>query len=154
MVHRKQYLRLALALFTSLLIASALWLPGGGWLRPARAAGMTITVINTRAAGVGSLRQAIMDSEGNAGVDTIRFVIGIGPQTITLATPLPTITDPVIIDGTTQPGFTSAPIIELNGVNLGGGSSGLLINAGSSTVKGLVINRFNTDGIRLFTKGG
>lgn len=64
--------------------------------------------------------QAIADAETNAGnTDTIRFAIGSGAQTITLVTPLPIITDPVIIDGTSQPGFASAPIIVLNGVNLG-----------------------------------
>src|SRR5215813_11192679 len=129
---------------------------GQGWLQPriTHAASMTFTVTNTNHNGIGSLRQAIMDAQGNAGTDTIRFQIGNGPQTISPTSPLPTITDPVIIDGTTQPGFAGAPIIELNGANVGGGGSGLLISAGASTVKGLVINRFTTDGIRLFTNGG
>ena len=38
-----------------------------------------------------------------------------GPQTIRRRRALPTITDPVTIDGMTQPGFSGAPIIELVG---------------------------------------
>src|SRR5215831_14277853 len=75
---------------------------GQGWLQPriTHAASMTFTVTNTNDNGIGSLRQAIMDAQGNAGTDTIRFQIGNGPQTISPTSPLPTITDPVIIDGT------------------------------------------------------
>jgi len=57
----------------------------------------------------------------------------------------------VIIDGTTQPGWAGSPIIELDG---SGGLTGLLIFAGNSTVKGLVINRFGGGGILLRTNGG
>src|SRR5215831_17098730 len=61
---------------------------GQGWLQPrsTHAASMTFTVTNTNDNGVGSLRQAIMDAEGNSGTDTIRFQIGNGPQTISPAT--------------------------------------------------------------------
>ena len=70
-------------------------------------------------------------------------------------------TDPVIIDGTTQPGYGGTPIIEIDGSNAGLGSNGLRISAGGSTVMGLVINRFvpafpatNGHGILLETGGG
>jgi titin len=77
---------------------------------------------------------------------------GAGVHTITPASALPTITDRVTIDGTTQPGFTGSPIIELNGA-IAGPASGLYIVAGSSVVRGLVINRFKT-GILLDTSVG
>lgn len=56
----------------------------------------------------------------------------------------------VIIDGTTQPGFSGTPIIELNGASAGG--VGLYIVGGDSRVQGLVINRFD-NGIVLEMNG-
>ena len=47
------------------------------------------------------------------GADTIEFAIGSGPQTILLGSDLPTITDTVVIDGNTQPGFSGSPLVEL-----------------------------------------
>ena len=66
---------------------------------------------------------------------------------------MPTITNPVVIDGTTQPGFAGTPIVELSGASAGGGN-GLTISAGGSTVRGLVINRFGTAGINLNSGSG
>ena len=126
----------------------------------------TFTVINTNDSGPGSLRQAILDANANAGADTIDFNIpGPGPHTIQPLSALPNITDPVIIDGYTQPGAspnTNGPglglntvlKIELDGSNAGAGVDGLHIIAGSSSVRGLVINRFSVSGIRLITNGG
>jgi hypothetical protein len=90
----------------------------------------------------GSLRAAIIDANNTIGADTITFSIGSGPQTITPASALPSITDPLIIDGTTQPGFAGAPIIEISGASAGANVTGLSIVAGDCVVKGLVINRF------------
>lgn len=66
----------------------------------------TITVTNTNDSGAGSLRQAILDANVSSNLNRIHFDIGstCGPRIINLATPLPTITGPVIIDGYTQPG--------------------------------------------------
>jgi hypothetical protein len=111
-------------------------------------------VTNTADSGAGSLRQAITDANANAGADTINFAIGTGPQTISLLSVLPAISEAVIIDGTTQPAFAGVPIIELDGTNVGGAAFGLNIIGGSTTVKGLIINRFNRDGIRIFSQGG
>ena len=111
--------------------------------------------------------QAIFDANGTAnsgGVpDEIHFDIpGIGVQTIRPTSPLPTITDPVVIDGYTQPGATvntltlgdnANLLIELNGESTGSGS-GLAFTAGNSTVRGLVINRFFQDGINLNSNSG
>ncbi len=115
----------------------------------------TFTVINTNDGGPGSLRDAIDTANGTTGADTIDFNIpGAGAHTIQPASALPTITDPVTIDGTTQPGYAGTPIIELDGTNAGAFQDGLRISAGSSTVRGLVINRFKHDGIQLTTNGG
>ena len=84
------------------------------------ATGRELRVINTYDDGEGSLRQAIRDSNGDAG-DTDRIVFDIGGggvQTITLATPLPAATQPVIIDATTQPGYAGLPMVELTGNGL------------------------------------
>ncbi|PYJ01460.1 MAG: hypothetical protein DME25_18065, partial [Verrucomicrobia bacterium] len=57
---------------------------------------------------------------------------------------------PVVIDGTTQPGYTpNHPIIELSGVSAGSSSVGLRLLAGNSSVRGLIINRFGAEGIHI-----
>src|SRR5262252_4043472 len=124
------------------------------------------SVVTTADSGAGSLRQAILDANGNAGPDTIDFAIpGAGVHTIHPATLLPAITGPVTIDGYTQPGAspnTNPPdqgsnaviLIELDGTGLAG--DGLLVTGGDSTIRGLAINRFATtgNGIHLTTSGG
>ncbi|MFN0279865.1 MAG: cohesin domain-containing protein [Pyrinomonadaceae bacterium] len=119
-------------------------------------------VTNTNDSGSGSLRNAITCANTTGGVDTISFSIpGAGAHTITPATVLPTITDPVIIDGYTQPGASvntlaagnnANLLIELNGTTISN-SLGLHITSGGSTVRGLVINRFGTQ-IQLDSVGG
>ena len=100
-----------------------------------------------------TLRAAIEEANALSGTDNIHFSIaGGGPHTFTPGSAFPTITDPVIIDGTTEPDYTTTPVVELNGTSAGA-SSGLLITAGSSTVKGLAINRFGANGIYLHTNG-
>ncbi|MBV8312287.1 MAG: hypothetical protein JO344_18045, partial [Planctomycetaceae bacterium] len=80
-------------------------------------------VINTVDRGPGSLRQAILDSNAATGqANTIDFSIGSGGvQTIAPVSPLPALTSPVTIDGTSQPGYdpnNPAPMIELSGQNI------------------------------------
>jgi hypothetical protein len=111
--------------------------------------GAVFTVINTNHTGPGSLRQAIFDANTNAGADSISFNIPSGGLTISLTNPLPALVEPVQIDATTQPGFVSAPVVELNGSGAGAGADGLRIGTSNSLVRGLVINRFNGDGIEV-----
>lgn len=112
------------------------------------------TVTNTNDTGAGSLRQAIMDANVDSVLDLIHFNIsGAGPHTISPTSPLPPTEGPTVIDGTTQPGFSGTPIIELNGSGVVVFSAGLLIGGGNSTVRGLVINRFNNRGIALLLAG-
>ncbi len=112
-----------------------------------QAAPLVFTVTNTADTGGGSLRQAILDANGSVGTNTIVFKIpGSGVHTITPASALPDVTDPVFINGRSQPGYSGTPLIELSG-------RGLSISAGSSTVAGLSIDGA-TDGIQLTTNGG
>jgi len=133
-------------------------------------AGQTFTVTNTNDSGTGSLRQAIESANLDYGLDIIAFNIqawgrqrGLSPHTIQPLTPLPHITDPVIIDGYTQPGAAPATddtpatlLIELDGINVIGlhWDSGLNIGARNSTVRGLVINRFGDVGIHIQDQRG
>jgi hypothetical protein len=118
------------------------------------ASAATFTVINTLDSGAGSLRQAIIDANTAAGVDTISFAIpGSGLHTISPATNLPNITGAVIIDGYSQSGSSVNTLslgdnavlqIELNGASVSGGT-GLnftaAVNAGE--VKGLLMTKWN-----------
>ena len=72
-------------------------------------------VTTTADSGPGSLRQAILDSNAATGAtNTIDFDIpGSGVQTIAPLSPLPAITNPVLIDGDSQPGYAGTPLIEL-----------------------------------------
>src|SRR5439155_6254117 len=81
------------------------------------------------------------------GADSIRFNIGSSGsvQTFTPASALPVIDEAVTIDGTTQPGYSGTPLIELNGSLAPSDANGLTIISGGTTVRGLVINRFGGD---------
>jgi hypothetical protein len=50
---------------------------------------------------------------GNVGLDQLHFSIGSGAQGIGLFAPMVDIVDPITIDGTTQPGFAGAPLIDI-----------------------------------------
>jgi titin len=95
----------------------------------------TFTVINTNASGAGSLAQAIMDANVDSNPDMIAFAIpGGGVPTIVAS--LPAVTQPVVIDGTTQ----TAGFVELRN----GGGAALTINGSGSTVMGMVLNSSST----------
>ena len=116
----------------------------------------TFLVDSTADAGLGSFRQAIDDANANPGTDTIEFnITGSGVQTIELQTALPEITDTIIIDATTQTGFSGTPLVELDGTNAGTSADGLVLGAGSggSTIRGLVINRFDRAGLQVESDG-
>ena len=95
-----------------------------------------------------TLRAAIEEADATTATDTIAFHIpGSGPHTIQPGSELPVINETVIIDGSTEPDFSGTPIIELDGTNAGAGAEGLDIDAANSIIRGLVINRFDDDGI-------
>ncbi len=118
--------------------------------KPALAA-CTATVTNTaNDFSAGSLKSAISVA-GSGG--TVCFSIpGAGVHTINMTSTL-SISQPVIIDGTTQPGYVGAPLIEISGASAGN-INGILISGGTTTLLGLAIHRFLGDGILIQTNGG
>ncbi|HEY7502375.1 MAG TPA: FG-GAP-like repeat-containing protein, partial [Vicinamibacterales bacterium] len=122
---------------------------------PVTAGVSTIVVTNTNDSGPGSLAHALFLASDPGPRDTIVFNIpGSGPHTIepTQDSPLGNILQPVVIDGTTQPGYAGTPLIEINGARAGG-VNGLLIVAPNTIVRGLAINRFSGAGISLQNSG-
>ena len=114
----------------------------------------TYTVMNANDSGSGSLRDAIDQSDANSvgAANVIDFDIS-GMQTIDLASPLPSITFPVLIDGTSQPGYSGTPLIELDGTNAGTGvtADGLVIASSGSSIRGLVVSGFGFFGIQVLS---
>ena len=107
-------------------------------------------VVTTNAnAGIGSLRQALIDANQHPGPDRIQFNIAAGSKAITLATPLPTVTDPVVIDGLSQAG------VSIVGLRMQGASDGFSFAAAAaqSSVTGLTITGFKGSGVFVAAAG-
>jgi hypothetical protein len=118
--------------------------------------GSSLVVTTNADSGSGSLRQAILDA--NAGVCTapctIAFNLPGGQLTITPPTSLPAVSAAnVTIDGTTQPGYSGAPLVTLDGSSNPNPSSGLHLSGGSDAVKGLSIVSFQGGAILIDTAG-
>jgi hypothetical protein len=108
------------------------------------------TVTNTNNSGAGSLRTAI-SSAGNGG--SVCFNIsGSGIHIISITSTIAS-NQPVTIDGSTQPGYSGSPLIEVDGTNAGN-ANGIILNGGNSTLNGIAINNFQADGLDLQTNGG
>jgi CSLREA domain-containing protein len=110
-------------------------------------------VCNASAGGC-TLRAAMEEANALPGVDTIAFSIATGAQTIVPGSSLPDVTDSVVIDGSTQPGFAGSPIIEIAGTGVNGNTDGIVVSAGNSTLRSLVVNRWSSNGIVLRGTGG
>jgi Tol biopolymer transport system component len=101
----------------------------------------------------GSLRRAILDANESLGADTITFAIpGDGVRQIDLVSPLPTITDSVTIDATTQPGWIGPPLVRVDGFGAGSGG-GLELAADGSTVRGLMLTNMPNMAINVLSDG-
>lgn len=117
----------------------------------------TFIVTTTADSGVGSLREAIEQANSTPGSDDITFgIFGTGTHTIQPASPLPELTEEVVIDGYTQPGSqpaTDTSNAVLNIVLDGSSSSGHLgllsidPTANGSEIRGLVISNYDRNGI-------
>ena len=118
-------------------------LTGPGW------SGGTFVVTTTADSGAGSLRQAITSADASGGGSITFAIPGISVHTIEPSSPLPVITAPVTIDGTSQPGYSGTPLIELNGGTIPLGADGLQAVGASLTVKGLDVDDFKNFGIDL-----
>ncbi|MGD0172998.1 MAG: right-handed parallel beta-helix repeat-containing protein [Anaerolineales bacterium] len=94
-----------------------------------------------------TLREAIQHANHLPGTILIRFNIpGSGLRMIQPNSALPAITNTIILDGTTQPGYVGTPLIEIEG-SLTSATPGLMIDGPGSAVKGLIIVDFKMDGI-------
>ena len=115
----------------------------------------TVLVTSTNSAGTGSLRDAI--NAVNAGqYDTIDFnLTGSGPFVIKLGTSLPAITQKVLIDATTQPGYVGTPLVQIDGSSTGHESiqsfSFTAAAATGSVLKGFAIANFKTFGVQILS---
>jgi CSLREA domain-containing protein len=151
-------------LIFGLLLAAAL--VAASLLLTARPAHANTFIVNTTSdSGDGActlsectLREAIDAANDRTGADTINFnILGSGVHTIAPSTGLPGITDPVVIDGYSQPGTKPNTLITGNDailkIELSGasaelrGQSGLWISSANSTIKGLAIHSWENSGI-------
>ena len=140
------------------------------------------TVTNKNDAGQGSLRQVItnmntltgdaslaqsglvaakdnavfMISNGTsaAGLRSANNYFSGGVASIIPTTALPAASTVMILDAQKQPGWSAAPIIELNGSGIAGSASGFTLSGGGSVIRGFVINRFSDNGIFISTATG
>ena len=117
---------------------------------------------NSQGAAECTLRAAIEETIAAGGPDTINFNMPItepgysaSPLSYTTqpTSPYPALANGLNIDGTSQPDFPGTPIVVIDGVSAGAGTNGLLVNGGGSarTIRGLVIQNFNFNGILLQT---
>ena len=101
-----------------------------------------------------TLRAAIQYANNHPGVDTIRFRIPFsGIPGILPDTPLPTITEAVVIDGRTQPGaakiILDGHIAQLFGRGASASVDGLTVAADNVEIRGMIINNFSGYGLNL-----
>ncbi len=130
-------------------------------------------VTNTNASGPGSLYQAIIANNASSGGNTITFQIGAAGNSQTIEPladgnddSLPTILEPLTIDGWSQggPGYSGQPLIDLDGTlgeSEGGseaGSFGFDIESDNVVIRGFDIDNFGNGigggfGIGVFAVG-
>ncbi|NNC75708.1 MAG: CSLREA domain-containing protein, partial [Acidimicrobiia bacterium] len=102
-----------------------------------------------------TLRAAIGQANANGG-GVIEFDIPVGDPghsggvwTISPGGILPPLATTITLDGTTQSGWTSTPVVELNGTSAGGTADGLTVTGDNCEIRSLAINRFGDDGINV-----
>jgi hypothetical protein len=114
----------------------------------------TYTVTDTNQSGAGSLYQAITNANGHAGSDYISFSIPVGSSTIPVIStgtyPLPTISENVTIDGSTQ----TAGYVGIDGTGDPYWSwHGIDTQCDGGALYGLVLSNWPTKAIRLYEYG-
>lgn len=128
---------------------------------PVTAAAPAFVVTNTNDAGPGSLRDAMVAANAAPDMNVISFAIpgasAAEPAMIVLESALPRITAPVIIDATTQPGWTTlanayTPFVEVNADDTAMPATDGVFDVYSSDVqiKGLAITNSPKKGIFVF----
>jgi CSLREA domain-containing protein len=126
-------------------------------LRPPLVVNTTDDNYDGSCAGHCSLREAMALANSTPGRDAIHFNIpGAGPHRITPTWDLPVITDPVLIDGTSQPGYGSSPRVEIDGAQpqpgaidsgVPGPYHGLRVGSSHAVVRGLAVISFPGAGV-------
>jgi hypothetical protein len=137
-------------------------------------------IVNRNGTGQGSLAQFITNANGlsntglaqagrAAGIDNAIFMLSDGlprpgmnpsypnqfPTGVAIIAPSnapPAIIDPVVLDATTHPRWSGAPVIELSGMNAGAVDA-LTITASNCVVRGFVIDAWNGNAILLGGNG-
>ena len=101
-----------------------------------------------------TLRAAIGLADAGSGMVIGFNIAGAGVHTIAPGSPLPDVTAPMTIDGSTQPGYAGSPLVELSGASAGV-SHGLVLGGSSSgsTIRGLDIVNWSASGIVIFNNG-
>ncbi len=109
------------------------------------ASAATYTVTNSGDAdSSGTLRWAINQANGDTVADTIAFNLS-APYTISPTGVLPTVTETVMIDGGTQPGYSGIPRVCIDGgetIN-----DGLILRGIGTTVRGIRVSSFTEVGL-------
>ena len=70
---------------------------------------------------------------------------GASTHTIAVLSSLPALTNPTVIDATTQLGYAGAPVVALSGAAAPADSDGLVVNAADTTIRGLAIPQLPHD---------
>ena len=109
-----------------------------------------------------TLRAAIQEANEPSVPDTITFNIpatdpgfSAAPLSYTIKplSALPIIMDAVELNANTQPGFTTNPVIQLDG-SMAGAVDGLVLRANGSTIRGLIVHSFTGVGIEIDGSNG
>jgi uncharacterized repeat protein (TIGR01451 family) len=117
--------------------------------------GSSVAVTNVNDSGAGSLRQALLDAQ-SAVCSTpcsITFNIVAGPFRIQPLTALPNVASSTTLDGTTQPGYSGTPVVELDGTLLTGAPGTLVLPGTNAKVLGLSITNAPAAGAGILLSG-
>jgi CSLREA domain-containing protein len=110
-----------------------------------------------------TLRAAIEEANFGASADTIDFNMPAtepghsgGIWTITPTSPYNDIRQTVSIDATTQPGFVSDPIVQLDGSDPGaaGATAALTLEANNSLIEGFIVHSWGDEGLEIDASTG
>ena len=111
----------------------------------ARAAVFSVTT--NADSGTGSLRAAIQSANTSPAPNTISFLLS--PSRIAPATPLPAITNAVILDGTTHPAYLTLPVVAVDGKALAGNSPAFTVQGSGIVIRGIEICSFTGTGVQV-----